>query len=157
MELTGVGNGSSFYFYFGLVALPKTNNDPIATQMQAKLRKNWARLAMSQQPVRSQVQKCAYVVLNPETGKSLEYWQLLKYKKLKPIWSQLAANEYDQLFKVLGKSLMENNKLRVPILSSSSSVTKYLNRKSKMSRMHVLYVKFENKKRSKSYANDGRQ
>ena len=46
-------------------------------------------------------------VLDPKTGKMLEYRQLIKYPLTKKEWSILAANEFGRLMKVLKRESKE--------------------------------------------------
>jgi hypothetical protein len=46
----------------------------------------------------------ACAVIDDETGKSMEYRELLKYPKHRETWSRAAANEHGRLFNGVGKN-----------------------------------------------------
>ena len=48
--------------------------------------------------------KYANVVLNEETGKAMEYRDLLKDERYQEVWSKAGVKEYGQLFQEYGKN-----------------------------------------------------
>ena len=68
----------------------------------------------------------AYSVLDHDTGKKLNYGQLIKHPKFQEIWNKFFSNETGRLCQGVGTGKLDDVKeWKAPILSMSSSLKAY--------------------------------